>query len=89
MDDEKIKFDTELDLNVEQLIQQQRQEQKELLDTFNKILVPKIDKISEWHALSEDKYLIPDVFREILIGWYISNPGLASNWINKEYNSID
>ena len=37
-----------------------------MLDTFNNVLMPKISKITEWHQSSEDKYLIPDVFREIL-----------------------
>lgn len=87
--DEKINFQNDLDFNVEHLVEKQRQETKELLDVWNKILMPKVDKISEWHDLSDDKYLIPDVLREVLLGWYISNPGLASNWINKEYNSID
>ena len=86
---EKENFDIELEFNANELLKQHRKEHKEMLDTFNNVLMPKISKITEWHQSSEDKYLIPDVFREILLGWYVSNKGLASNWIDKEYNSID
>ena len=86
---EKINFDTELELNADELLKQQKKEHEEMLDTFNKVLIPKIEKIAKWHQTSEDKYLIPDTFREILLGWYFTNKGLAINWIEKEYNSID
>ena len=86
---EKINFDNELEYNADELLKQQKKEHEEMLDTFNNILVPKIEKIAKWHQTSEDKYLIPDVFREILLGWYFTNKGLAINWIEKEYNSID
>jgi|TARA_R110000823_G_scaffold257285_1_gene379035 hypothetical protein len=86
---EKIEFQNNLDYNAQTMFEQQLAEHKEMADTFNKVEMPKIYKIAEWHQKSEDNELIPNVFREILLGWYFSNPGLASNWINKESNSID
>ena len=86
---DKEEFDKALEFNADELLKQQKKEHEEMLDTFNNVLVPKIEKISKWHQSSEDKYLIPDVFREILLGWYFTNKGLAINWIEKEYNSID
>jgi|TARA_R100001530_G_scaffold79514_1_gene55451 hypothetical protein len=84
---EKINFDNELEYNADELLKQQKKEHEEMLDTFNNVLMPKIEKIIEWHQSSEDKHLIPDVYRELLIGWYFTNKGLATNWIDKEFNS--
>ena len=85
----KINFDNELEYNADELLKQQKKEHEEMLDTFNNVLIPKIEKIAKWHQTSEDKYLIPDALREILLGWYFTNKGLAINWIEKEYNSIN
>jgi len=86
---DKTEFQNDLDYNAQTMFDQQLAEHKEMADTFDKVEMPKIYKIAQWHQESEDKALIPDAFREILLGWYFSNPGLASNWINKESNSID
>lgn len=85
---EKENFQNELEFNADGMLKQQKKEHQEMLNSF-KLLEPKIDKIAEWHKSSDDRHLIPDVYRELLIGWYMSNKGLTINWIDKEYNSIE
>ena len=84
----KESFQSELEFNADEMVRQQKKEHQEMLDTFQKILMPKIEKIVKWHQSSNDKHLIPDIYRELLIGWYFTNKGLAINWIDKEINSI-
>ena len=85
---DKEEFDKALEFNADELLKQQKKEHEEMLDTFNNILVPKIEKIAEWHQNSDDSTLIPDVLREVLLGWFMSNQGLAGNWIKKEFNTM-
>jgi DNA-directed RNA polymerase specialized sigma subunit len=84
----KLAFQFGLETNHKEIAKQQLLEAEEMADTFNKVYMPKIEKIAEWHQSSDDSTLIPDVLREILLGWFMSNQGLAGNWIKKEFNTI-
>ena len=84
--DNKIDFQFGLEINSEVIAKQELEKAEAKAKTYNKVLMPKIEAIVEWHQVSEDKHLMPNVIREILFNWYMSSDRMASNWIRDEFD---
>ena len=83
--DNKIDFQIGLEIDHKEIAKQRMKEVEDMANTFNKVLMPKIEAIVEWHQESEDRELMANVIREILLGWYMSDNNLANNWIKQEF----